>query len=259
MRHGRTHHEDQRIPCPECPGTFVDKYILKEHMASAHAKFTVPIEGTNMMAVGIGNTGIKPEEPVTSAPLIGPLPEGALRPLVPSSLFSAQTNKRKRSTPNHNPSPKSKSPRASSPAAKPKKSGWHIPRLSPMVMSSADSPVPPVIPSMEQMMSIMNKDTDLEPNNNNVKDSPLSVKDSLSMMRAVFPGMEDAMALDNNNDPKPVASPPSSPPSNANMPVFPGMEMEQPEEEEGGSNATSPEKDRSMIETSDGENAKDSE
>lgn len=335
MRHGRTHHEDQRIPCPECPGTFVDKYILKEHMASAHAKFTIPIEGTNMIGVGISCSvksegGFPAYVPAPPEPLIGPLLEGAERPMVTPSPHGF-TNKRKRSTPSHNPNhrrsfgPMNKpKPLNSSPGNSQKKSGgWHIPRLGPMVAGKMGSPS---FSSVEQMMSIMKQEnssasylkqensnssmgsclSEMEQNNNNImskeslasmqvvfpgmvdmrmmdmdnnnttkKDdaSPSSPRASAAMdltssMQVVFPGMVDMrlMDIDNNNTPKKDDASPPSPGSSATdltssmQVVFPGMEMVQQEDSNGPeSTEVSPIKERSMIETSDGEDAKISE
>lgn len=227
MRHGRTHHEDQRIPCPECPGTFVDKYILKEHMASAHPKFTIPIEGTNVIGVGIGE--MKKESPA---------------------------NKRKRTIPSHNPSPKranAKNKDTPSPGKSRRSSGWHIPRLSPMV----------VAPVMEEKDDKEETDTaagdtvaKTSPPLNDSSNNGEVNKDTLASMQVVFPGM-DMMDIDNNNT---LKGDEAADLSTGMQVVFPGMEMVQQQEDSNGPESdNSPAKERSVIETSDGEEAKISE
>ena len=260
MRHGRTHHEDQRIPCPECPGTFVDKYILKEHMAAAHPKFTIPIEGTNMIGVGIGDTKVTGD-------------------------------RRKRSLPNHNPSPGAGAPRMpkgkESPQSKRRSGGgggrWHIPRMAPMLDSSIEKGnvkdgdtvggaelklnVEPFLQENGDSNSVLDTSLGDQANNNISKPAyePVSAGFSLASMQAVFPGM-DMMSiaknpdLSNNNTPK-VQKEQSAPTdlSSSMQVVFPGMEMEDSNGAADAESDVSAMKDRSMIETSDGEEVKVSE
>jgi hypothetical protein len=229
MRHGRTHHEDLRIPCPECPGTFVDKYILKEHMAAAHPKFSIPIDGTNMIGVGIGDT---------KSPNGGEPVSKKKRTPQTQSPGQRRTPKSGKDSPQH----KRKSA-----------GGWHIPKMGPMPPLG----MPPQEGDAATDLSKLNVEPFLNHNgdsssfmdsfagdkaNNNVMKSAYEVAVSsgfnFAAMQSVFPGM-DMMSiirdpdLSNNNKPfkplgvaagKDAADAPTDL-SAAMQAVFPGMDV----------------------------------